>query len=90
LRINYGSSITKHLKAFNNVISLLLSVDIKIIEEEKCISLLCSLSDSWESLVMAIEINETTLTFSKFINANSYMLVPVLPCAPKGIEILNI
>jgi hypothetical protein len=34
---------------------------IKITEEEKCISLLCSLPDSWDILVVAIGSNSTTL-----------------------------
>jgi hypothetical protein len=37
LRMSDGSSVTEHLNAFNTVISQLLSVDIKITEEEKCI-----------------------------------------------------
>eukprot|EP00253_Pinus_taeda_P021072 PITA_21072 len=47
-------SVTKHLNAFNIVVIQLESVDIKISDEDKCISLLCSLSDLWDSLVIAI------------------------------------
>ena len=36
-------------------------MDIKINEEEKCISLLCSLSDSWDNLVLAIGSNNTKI-----------------------------
>jgi hypothetical protein len=42
-------------------------VDIKITEEEKCISLLCSLLDSWDSLVVAIESNTTTLALEYMV-----------------------
>jgi hypothetical protein len=37
---------TEHLNAFNTIISQLSFVDIKITEEEKCVSLLCSFADS--------------------------------------------
>lgn len=56
-----GDSVIEHLNAFNIVIGQLLSVDIKITKKEKCISLLCSLQDSWDNLVMAIGRNNTTL-----------------------------
>jgi hypothetical protein len=36
-------------------------VDIKIIDEENCISLLCYFPHSWDSLVVAIWSNTTTL-----------------------------
>jgi len=52
---------TKHLNAFNTVVSQLASIDIKISDEDKCISLLCSLPDSWDSLVIAIGSNATAL-----------------------------
>jgi hypothetical protein len=39
--MNDGDSVTEHLNAFNIVVSQLLSVDIKISDEDKCISLLC-------------------------------------------------
>jgi hypothetical protein len=61
--MNDGDSMTEHLNAFNTVVSQLLFVDIKIYDEDKCISLLCSLPDSWDSLVVAIGSNATTLKF---------------------------
>ena len=37
MRMSDGDSVIEHLNAFNTVISQLLSIDIKITEEEKCI-----------------------------------------------------
>jgi hypothetical protein len=67
LRMSDGSSVTEHLNAFNTILSQLSSVDIKITEEEKCISLLCSFPDSWDSLVMAIGSNTTTLVLEDMV-----------------------
>ena len=58
-----GDSMTEHLNAFNTVVSQLVSVEIKISYEDKCISLLCSLPDSWDSLVVAIRSNMIALKF---------------------------
>ena len=49
------------------MVSLLLSIDIEISDEDKCISLLCSLPDSWDSLVVAIGRNITTLKFDEIV-----------------------
>eukprot|EP00253_Pinus_taeda_P005426 PITA_05426 len=64
-----GDSVTKHLNAFNTVASHLLYVDIKILDEDKCISLLCPLPDSWYSLVVAIGSNATALQFDEIVSS---------------------
>ena len=69
LRMKDGDSVTEHLNAFNTVVSQLLSVDIKILDEDKYISLLCSLPDSWDSLVIAIGSNATTLQFDEIVSS---------------------
>ena len=53
---------TKHLNVFNTVVSQLLSIDIKISDEDKCISLLCS-------LVITIGSNATALQFDEIVSA---------------------
>jgi hypothetical protein len=61
LRMSDERSVKNHINAFNSIIIQLLSMDVKITKEEKCIRLLCSLRDSYDSLVMAIGSNSTTL-----------------------------
>ena len=69
LRMKDGDMVTEHMNAFNTMVSQLASVDIKISNEDKCISLLCSLPDSWDSLVIAIGSNATTLQFDEIVSA---------------------
>jgi hypothetical protein len=69
LRMRDGDSVAEHLNAFNTVVSQLVSVDIKISDEDKCISLLCSLLDSWDSLVVAIGSNTTSLKFEEVVSS---------------------
>jgi len=69
LRMKDGDSVIEHLNAFNNVVIQLASVDIKISDEDKCISLLCSLSYSWDSMVIAIGSNATTLQFDEIVSS---------------------
>jgi hypothetical protein len=67
--MNDGDSMTEHLNAFNTVVSQLLSVNIKLFDEDKCISLLCSFPNSWDSIVVAISSNATTLKFDDVVSS---------------------
>jgi hypothetical protein len=69
LRMKDGDSVAEHLNAFNTVVSQLVSVEIKILDEDKCISLLCSLPDSCDSLVVAIGSNTTALNFDEVVSS---------------------
>jgi hypothetical protein len=54
LRMEDRDSVKEHLNAVNTLVSQLSSVNITIAEEDKCITLLCFFSDSWDNLVVAI------------------------------------
>jgi hypothetical protein len=69
LRMRDGDSVADHLNAFNIVVSQLVSVEIKISDEDKCIILLCSLPDSWDSLVVAIGSNTMALKFDEVVSS---------------------
>jgi hypothetical protein len=64
-----GDLMEEHLNDFNNVVSQLVSIEIKILDEDKCISLLCTLPDSWDSLVVAIGSNTTALKFDEVVSS---------------------
>jgi len=61
--------VIENLNEFNTVVSQLLFIDIKISDEDKCISLLCSLPDSWDSLVTVIGSNATALQFDEIVSS---------------------
>ena len=56
-----GGSIVDHLNAFNLLIAQLASSGVTIEEEDRCMTLLCSLPNSWDHLVMVI--GSTFFTF---------------------------
>eukprot|EP00253_Pinus_taeda_P012440 PITA_12440 len=64
-----GDSLTEHLNAFKTVVIQLAFVDIKISDEDKCITLLCSLPYSWDSLVITIGSNATALNFDEIVSS---------------------
>ena len=65
-----GDSMTNHLNVFNTLVSQLISVDIKMEEEDKCITLLCSLPDSWDNPVEAIgSITKSTLKYEDIVSS---------------------
>ena len=67
LRMSEDNLVTGHLNVFNTTIRQLYFVDIKIIEEEKCVILLCYFPDSSDSLVVDIGINTTTLALEDLV-----------------------
>eukprot|EP00253_Pinus_taeda_P008052 PITA_08052 len=69
LRMKDGDSLIEHLNAFNPMVSQLAFVNIKISDEDKCISLFCSLPDLWDSLVIAIGSNATALHFDEIVSS---------------------
>ena len=63
-----GASATDHLNIFNTLVSQLIFVDIEMEEEDKCITLLCSLPKSWDNLVVAIGTStKLTLKFEDIV-----------------------
>jgi hypothetical protein len=69
LRMRDGYSMEENLNIFNIMVSQLVSVEIKISDEDKCISLLCSLPDSWDIMVVAIGSNTTSLNFDEVVSS---------------------
>jgi hypothetical protein len=73
LRMEDGDSVTEHLNAFNTLVSQLVYVNITIAEEDKCITLLCSLPDSWDNLVVAIgSTTQSTLKYEDVVASLLY------------------
>ena len=68
LRMEDVDYMMDHINVFNTLVSQLIFVHIKMEEEDKCITLLCSLPDSWDNLVVAIGgSTKSTLKFEDIV-----------------------
>jgi hypothetical protein len=64
-----GDSVTENMNTFNTLVSQQLPVNINIFYEYKCISLFFSLPNSWDSQVVYIGGNSTTLSFYDVVSS---------------------
>ena len=70
LRMDKNDTVTEHLNVYNTLVSQITSVGIKMDEEDKCITLLCSLPDSWDNLIVAIgSASQATLKFDEIVSS---------------------
>jgi hypothetical protein len=70
LRMEDGDSMTEHLNSFNTLVSQLFSINIMIVKEDKCITLLCSFRDSWDNLVVTIgSTTQSTLKYDDVVSS---------------------
>ena len=68
LRMNEGTAMLEHLNFFNKVISKLLTVDVKINEENKELILLNSLSQSYDHIITTMLYGKKTLILEEVIS----------------------
>ena len=70
LRMDENDTVTEHLNVYNTLVIQITSIGIKMAKEDKCITLLCSLSDSWDNLIVAIgSSSQATLKFDEIVSS---------------------
>jgi hypothetical protein len=70
LRMKEGTSIADHLNVFNTLLVQLESIEVKFESEDKAITLLCSLPESWDHFVTSISLSSSeTLEFDDVVGA---------------------
>ena len=50
-KIKEGAKVSEHLNTFNDILSQLESIGVKMDDEDKAVTLLCTLPDSYDNLV---------------------------------------
>ena len=71
-KISEGGFVANHLNAFNTVTSQLSSIGVTFDDEVRALLFLCSMPESWNGLVMAINNSvsgSSTLKFDDFFGA---------------------
>ncbi|KAL3621326.1 hypothetical protein CASFOL_036238 [Castilleja foliolosa] len=63
LRMHEGDSFSAHLNEFNTLIGQLVSIGVKFEDDDKAITLLCSLPDSWDNLIVVIGGGDKELSY---------------------------
>ena len=70
LRMKEGTTITDHLNTFNTLLVQLDSIEVKFDSEDKAVTLLCSLPESWDHFVTSISLSSSeTLEFDDVVGA---------------------
>ena len=65
-----NDTVTEHLNVYNNLVIQITSIGIKMDEQDKFITLLCSLLDSWDNLIVSIgSASQTTLKFDEVVSS---------------------
>ena len=65
-----NGTVTEHLNVYKTLVSQITFVGIKMVKEDKCITLLCSLSDYWDNLIVAIcSSSQATLKFDEIVSS---------------------
>jgi len=70
LRMKEGLNVVEHLNVFNTPICQLTDMEVKIQEEDKAITLMCSLPESWDHSVTSINLRTVdSLKFESVVGA---------------------
>ena len=70
MRMKEGTRIVDHLNVFNTLIYQLTGMDVKIYDEDRAVSILCTLHESWVQVVSSISLSTTdTLEFDNVVGA---------------------
>ena len=65
-----NDAVTEHMNVYNNLVSQINFIGIKMVKEDKCITLLCPFPNSWENLIVAIcSASQVTLKFDEIVSS---------------------